>query len=69
MADMIREVNPESIVMVSLFDPELNAIRVRALTGLGKLSDQLMNLLGIHPSEIQLDVIENNIDNDLESIF
>ncbi len=69
MADMIQEVNPESMVMVSLYDPEVNAIRVRALVGLGRLSDSIMNLFGIHPSEIQIDVTENVVDRDLESLY
>ncbi len=69
LAEMIREVNPDSYVMVSLFDPAVNAIRVRALAGLGKMADRVFKILGGKPADIQINVSDNSLDSDLNALY
>lgn len=65
LADNVLKANPDTYVMVSLFDPDLNAIRIRALSGLGKLADKVVKALGKKPEEFQIAVSEDNLDREL----
>jgi len=69
LADMIREVNPDSYVMVSLYDSEVDDIRVRALAGLGDMADRVFNTLGIKPSNLRVNVLDKDLDSDLNTLY
>jgi len=69
LAENVSGVNPDAYVMISLYDPAVNAIRLRALKGLGKLADRLTHFLGRKPEDIQIDVAENPLDEDLNQRF
>jgi PAS domain S-box-containing protein/putative nucleotidyltransferase with HDIG domain len=69
LADNVLRVVPEAYVMVSLYDPELNAIRLRALKGLGGVGSRLAEVLGKRPEEITIDVEENPLDRELNRLF
>jgi len=69
LADNVMRVQPDAYVMVSLYDPELAAIRVRALKGIGPVADRVIRVLGKPPEEIVIDVEENPLENDLTRLF
>jgi GAF domain-containing protein len=69
LADKVHEVNPDSYVMVSLYDPEVDAIRVRALSGLGQMTDRVFNTLGIKPANLRVNVLDNDLDSDLNQLY
>lgn len=69
LADNVSKVNPDSYVMVSLYDPDLNAIRIRALKGLGKLADKIVKTLGKKPEELKIEVSANNLEKDLNAKY
>ena len=65
LADNVLKANPDTYVMVSLFDTDLNAIRVRALKGLGKIADIVVKILGKKPEEFEIKVSKDNLDEEL----
>ena len=69
LVEKVQEVNPDCYVMASLFDPEVDAIRVRALRGLGTKADKLIKLLGVKPQDIKIDVSGNSIDDNLNALY
>jgi HD-GYP domain-containing protein (c-di-GMP phosphodiesterase class II) len=69
LADKIHQANPGSYVMISLYDPEYEAIRVRAITGVGKMIARVADLLGKHPTEILININQHQLDPDLEELF
>jgi len=69
LADKIQEVNPDCYVMVTLFDPEVEAIRVRALTDLGKKAGRLLKILGAKPEDFRVKVGKSKIDKELNALF
>jgi len=69
LAENVQRVQPDAYVMVSLYDPELAAIRVRALKGIGPVADRVIRVLGKPPEEIVIDVDENPLENDLTRLF
>ncbi len=69
LADHVQKVNPNAYVMVSLLDPEINAIRVRALKGLGAAADRIIQVLGKRPEEIVIKDDENPLPRDLNALF
>jgi PAS domain S-box-containing protein/putative nucleotidyltransferase with HDIG domain len=69
LAEKIHEVNPDSYVMVSLYDPEVDDIRVRAFAGLGQMTDRVFNILGVKPSNLRVKELENDLDSDLNALY
>ncbi len=69
LAATIQDVNPDCYVMVTLYDPEVKAIRVKALTGIGNKAEGLFKLIGKNPEDILIDTHNNNIDPELNEIF
>ncbi|TFG50355.1 MAG: PAS domain S-box protein, partial [Anaerolineales bacterium] len=69
LAENIIAVNPKAYVMVSLYDPDQNAIRVRALKGLGKIGDRLSKLLGGKPEDIRIKSADSALDEGLNVLF
>jgi len=69
MAEKIAEVNPDSYVIVSLIDPDENAIRVRGISGLGSLMDRLIKILGIDPAEVRIDTINSELNPELIALY
>jgi PAS domain S-box-containing protein len=69
LAERIQEVNPDAYVMISLYDPAQDAIRVRALTGLGNRADRIFDLFGVKPTELQVSVAEFDLDQELQELF
>ena len=69
LADVAHGVNPDCYMMVTLLDPDLQAIRVRALRGLGGLSDKVTKLMGRKPQEIHVDISQYNQPDDLKRKF
>ena len=69
LAEKIHEVNPDSYVMVSLYDPEVDDIRVRAFAGLGQMTDRVFSILGVKPSNLRVKELENDLDSDLNALY
>jgi PAS domain S-box-containing protein len=69
LADIAHQTNPDCYVMVSLLDPEQQAIRIRAIRGLGRLSGQITKLLGRNPQDVQVNVNEAGLSEDLKKRF
>ncbi len=69
LAEKIHEANPDSYVMVSLYDPEVDDIRVRAIAGLGQMTDRVFSILGVKPSNLRVKVMENDLDSDLNTLY
>ena len=69
LADKIHQANPGSYVMISLYDPEYEAIRVRAITGVGKMIARVADLLGKHPTDLLIKINQHQLDPDLEELF
>lgn len=46
VADTIHSINPDTIVTVTLFDDRLDAVRVRAIRGMGERLSKVFDLLG-----------------------
>jgi putative nucleotidyltransferase with HDIG domain len=69
LAAKILDVNPDCYVMVSLYDPEVKAIRVRALKGIEDKLDGLIKLVGKNPKDIIVTADRIEIDGDSEDIF
>ena len=69
LADTVLSVNPEAHVLVSLFDPTIQAIRLRAVKGIGKLYDRITRIAGLKPEEITIEIEEFGLDEDLKRIF
>lgn len=69
LAENVLKVNPGTYVMISLYDPDYNAIRLRALKGVGPLAEKLVKALGKKPEEILIDVSDNQLDDELVQKF
>ncbi len=69
LAEMIQEDNPDCYVLVSLYDPDVDAIRVRALSGLGNMADRVVKILGVTPTDILINVSDNDLDGDLNTLY
>jgi len=69
LAENVLDVNPGSYVMTTLYDADFNAIRIRAIKGLGDLAGSLEKALGGNPEEILIDISENPLDSELSKKF
>ncbi len=69
LAMKVQAANPGVYVMVSLYDPEHDAIRVRTVKGLGKLGDRLIKALGQKPEDIKIKRSKNSLDDNLEALY
>jgi len=69
LAENVYKVNPGTYVMVTLYDPEVEAIRVRALSGLGNKADRLIKLMGKKPEDFLVNATQEGIDRDLNALF
>lgn len=69
LAKSVRLINPNVYVLVSLFDPELDAIRVRSVQGLGKFGDRIFKLLGVKPEEFSVNTSQFYLDDDLNKLY
>ena len=69
LAERIYDVNPGTYVMVTLYDPEVDAIRVRALTGLGNKADRLFKLMGKKPEDFLVNASQRGINPELNTLF
>ncbi len=65
----IHEVNPDCYVMVTLYDPEMKAIRVKALAGLGNKAEKLFKILGTNPIDFVVKIDDSKIDQKFNEIF
>ncbi len=48
-ADAVYRVNPDAYVVVALYDPDRQAVTVRAVRGFGRIMDRLSTLLRLNP--------------------
>ena len=69
LAKSVRKINPDVYVVVSLFDPELDAIRVRSVEGLGKFGDRVFNLLGVKPEEFRVNTSQYYLEDGLNKLY
>ncbi len=69
IAEKIHQANPESYLMISLYDPLVQAIRVRSIVGLEGLFGKLTRLLGMDPRDLTINVQDHRLDPDLETQF
>ena len=69
LAKSIRTINPNVYVLVSLFDPELDAIRVRSVQGLGKFGDRIFKLMGVKPEDFSVNTSQFYLDDDLNKLY
>jgi PAS domain S-box-containing protein/putative nucleotidyltransferase with HDIG domain len=69
LAQAVKKINPEAYLMVSLYDPDQEAIRVRAVEGLGKLGDRLFKLIGGRPEEFTVETDKYALADDLNSLY
>ncbi len=69
LADSVRKINPEAYIVVSLYDPALESIRVRSVKGLGKLGDRVIDLLGGKPEQIQINTREYALNSELKALY
>ncbi len=51
VARQVHEVNDDAVVAVSLYDPEREAITIRAVEGIGDRTQRLFDLFGFDPTE------------------
>ncbi|MCJ7717416.1 MAG: GAF domain-containing protein [Anaerolineales bacterium] len=68
LAEKVREANPDTYVMVTLYDPEVDAIRVRALEGLGNKAERLFKLIGKRPEDFKVKAAEQGIDQEINAL-
>lgn len=61
MANKLREICPDSVVVLSSTTVNEYSMRVKAVEGLGKLSKMVYGKLGKHPSEMDLRVDEDSM--------
>ncbi len=69
LANRIQDVNPDAYVMLSLYDPVQDSIRVRALTGFGNRVDRVFDLFGVAPTDLQVSVAEFDLEPELQDLF
>lgn len=69
LAEHVYRVNPESYVVASLYDPDRNAISIRALEGMSEQAERISRALGAHPSDLLIEIDENPLEDDLKEIF
>ena len=69
LAEKIHEVNSEAVVMVTLYDPDVEAIRVRGMTGIGEKADRLLKLLGKELSGFLVKPTNSKKDRELNELF
>ncbi len=55
IADKIHSEYKKAIIVISLYDETIQKIRIRALTGYGKLANMIIKLTGFDPSKILID--------------
>jgi PAS domain S-box-containing protein len=65
LADQVSQAHPDSIVMVSVYDPGGDEIRLRAIQGFGLLEDRITKLLGEEPKAYKINRTQINIDDTL----
>jgi len=51
IGEVIHKVNPGSYVAVTLYDPEIDAVRIRSLVGFDKYIDRLSRMAGKDPTQ------------------
>ena len=69
LAKSVRKINPNVYVLVSLFDPEMDAIRVRSVQGLGHFGDRRFKILGMKPEEFTVNTSQYDLDDDLNKLY
>ena len=69
LAKKVHEVNPDAFVIASLYDPDRNAIRLRALEGISDQAERIARALGAHPSDLLIDIDQNPLEEDLKRTF
>lgn len=69
LAESVYEINPGTLVIVTLYDPDMDAIRVRSLAGLGNKAGRLFKLLGKKPEEFLVNPAQIDNDEDLNALF
>ena len=52
LGESVQKVNKRAYIAVSLYDPELNGVRIRALVGFEKYLDRLIKLTGADPEKL-----------------
>jgi PAS domain S-box-containing protein len=55
-ADAVYGVNPDAYVLVTLYDPELDAIRLRVWRGFGRIAERLIRVMGRDPRGVAVPI-------------
>jgi PAS domain S-box-containing protein len=53
VAERVFGLNPEAYVIVTVYDPAIDAIRVQQLLGFGDQLDEITRVIGVHPRSMQ----------------
>jgi len=69
LAERLYEFHPQSIVAVSLLDPEQNTLRPRTVIGLGGLVEQAAQALGTDPEDMEVALGDEGIAERLREFF
>ena len=69
LAKSVREINPDVFLAVSLFDPDLDAIRIRSIKGLGKFGTRISKVLGVKPEEFTVNTSHYYLDDELNKLY
>jgi PAS domain S-box-containing protein len=69
LARSVKRINPDLYLVVSLYDPDQEAIRVRAVEGIGKFGEKLFKKLGGRPEEFQVETNRYSLDEDLNNKY
>ncbi len=69
LADQVHSVNPGAYVMVSLYDPEHDEIRLRAIQGFGGVEEKISRLMGKDPREFLANRSETPIAESLTQLY
>lgn len=69
LVEKVYEVNPDAYVVASLYDPDLNAIRLRAMKGISDRTDRVTRALGAHPTELLIDIDNHPLEGNQRQLF
>jgi PAS domain S-box-containing protein/putative nucleotidyltransferase with HDIG domain len=69
LAKAVKKINPDTYLVVSLYDPDREAIRVRAIEGLSNISDRLFKLFGGRPEEFTIETDQYSLDDNLNYLY